>query len=70
MNLASRELHHNTWPSKSFNNEYMLVMTPEEYEQVLKGKVLTHLTGCFSLSGTWKVCFRKNSKKKHKEFYG
>lgn len=50
--------------------EYSLAMTAQEYQDALKGKPITHQTACATVSGTWTVKFKKNSKAKHKQLVG
>jgi hypothetical protein len=64
MNLLSREIFD---PKKQ---EFMLVMTPEEYQKALEGIPVQHQTASKAFSGTWTVTFTKNSPEKHKELYG
>ena len=60
-----------TWQDGcKIEKSYSLTMTPAEYEAAIKGKVVKHITACSTVSGTWEVRFKKNSPKKHKEFYG
>lgn len=50
--------------------EMLLAMTEGEFNQAIKGKVVKHPTASRDISGIWEVRFKKNSLKKHKEFYG
>lgn len=52
------------------NKEMLLTMTEEEFAQAIEGKTIKHLTASRDISGIWEVRFKKNSLKKHKEFYG
>ena len=58
------------WNDGKSPRDYSLVMKEAEYDKVLQGKPIQHLTASHDMSGVWTVTFKKNSKKRHKELYG
>jgi len=55
---------------KNYRNSYSLNMSDVEYNKVIQGKPIRHLTASRLMSGVWTVTFKKNTKKRHKELYG
>ena len=56
--------------SISETGEYVITLTPKEWEAVQNGETQKRTLGCKSISGTLLVSFKKNTIKQHNKALG